>query len=351
MDSMYRDSFSEPGWMRVVRWFSASFRLGRFFRVDVRLFWLALVVTPLVLLRNAEGLPFVEGATYVAATTLALYFVIWTHEMGHIVAGRRYGIQTPLITLSPLGGLAHMGSGAPTPGKEIVIAAAGPATHLAWLAVVFPLYLWLDWGDLRPESWSTDPGVDLIWTLLFLNVSLLVFNLLPCFPMDGGRILRGTLARRMHPNRATLIAVRVGMVAGVVFVAVGLGLWIVRDDLWGPILAFIGIANLSACKQERLAAEHGPGPYMAADPLQPWQADPEAWKRGASDDVPADPGRLDRWKATREERRRAQAAAEDRALDAEVDRVLDKVSAVGLQGLTAKERAILEQASKRNRGD
>ena len=65
----------------------------------------------------------------------------------------------------------------------------------------------------------------------------------------------------MHPNRATLIAVRVGTVGAIALMAVGLWLWIVRDDLWGPILALIGFSNLLACRQERVAAIHGASPY------------------------------------------------------------------------------------------
>ncbi len=347
---MYRDSFSEPGWMRFVRWLSASFRLGRFFRVEVRIFWVALVVMPLVLMRSAGDLAFAPAATYIALTTLALYLIIYVHEMGHIVAGRRYGIQTPLITLGPLGGVAHMGSGAPTPNKEIVIALAGPVTHLIWLVPVVPLWLLLDYGQFAPSGWHFDPVYQLVDTLFYLNVALLIFNLLPCFPMDGGRALRGLLAKRMHPNRATLIAVKIGTVAGFAFLIVGIGMWIVRDDLYGPILAMIGVANIMACKQEKLAALHGPGPYMTADVRQPWEGDSEAWKHGASEED-AKPGLLARRRAAKAEARRAADEAANASLDADVDRILDRLNDVGLDGLSAKERKILQRASKRRRDD
>ncbi|MDA1195823.1 MAG: site-2 protease family protein [Planctomycetota bacterium] len=347
---MYRDSFSETGFTKILRWLSASFGIGRYFRVQVRVFYVAAVVMPLILLRNVESLPVGAALGYIVLTTLALYVVIWSHEMGHILAGRRYGIETPLITLSPLGGVAHMGSGAPTPGKEIVIALAGPVTHLAWLAVFFPLYLFVDYGDLAPDSWSYDQGYGLITTLVYINVGLLAFNLLPCFPMDGGRALRGFLAKRMHPNRATLIAVRIGTVAGFVFIAVGIGLWIMRDDLSGTILACIGISNVLACKQERLAALSGPGPYMTANLRQPWESDPDGWKRGTRTES-AEPGFFERRRAAREAHQRERDDAADAALQGELDRVLDRVNEVGLDQLTAAERKILTRASKRRRPD
>ena len=346
---MYRDPYAETGFTRFLKALSASFRLGRFFRVEVRVFYVALIFTPLILARNGAGLSTAESLTYIGLTTFAIFFIIWFHEMGHIWAGRRYGIDTGLITLSPLGGVAHMNSGAPSPDKEIKIALAGPVTHLLWLVPLVPLWLWLDYGDLRPEGWLTDPGVDLLYTLVYLNAGLLIFNLLPCFPMDGGRVLRGMLAKRMHPNRATLIAVRIGTIAGFIFVVVGITLWIVRDDLWGPVLAMIGISNILACKQEKLAALHGPGPYMSADVRAPWESDPEAWKQSGDAQEAHEPGFFEKRRAARDERRRAKEAEDDAALDKEVDRVLDRVNEVGIDGLTAAERKILDRASKRRR--
>jgi len=343
---MYRDSFTQPGWMRALRWLSASFPVGRCFGVHVRVYYLAVVILPLILLKNVEGWPFVEGLTYIALTTSALFTVIWTHEMGHIVAGRRYGIPTPLITLSPMGGVAHMSAGAPSPEKEIVIALAGPAVHVLWLLVVFPLSLLLTYGDLRPGSWGHDPGIGLVETLLYINVALLAFNLLPLFPMDGGRALRGFLARRMHPNEATMRVTRIGMVGGWVLITAGIAAWILRDDLYGPILVAIGISNLMACKQERVAAQYSAGPYATSAPRQPWESDPDGWKTGADD---AGPSRSEARRAGREAKRQEREAAEQRALDAEVDRILDRLNEVGMEGLSAKERKILEKASRRRR--
>lgn len=346
---MYRDSFTEPGWMRALRWLSVSFPVGRCFGVRVRVYWIAVILLPLILLRNVEGLPFVEGLSYILLTVGALFTVIWTHEMGHIVAGRHYGVQTPLITLSPMGGVAHMSAGAPNPKAEIVIALAGPAVHLLWLAVVLPLWFLFDYGDLGPETWLYDPGYGLVETLVYLNIALLVFNLLPFFPMDGGRVLRGVLAGRMHPNQATMRVTKIGMIGGWVFIVGGIATWVLRDDLWGVILVAIGISNLMACKQERAVAQYSAGPYASSEPRQPWESDPDSWKQGADD--AAESVRKSEKRAGRDAKRREREAETERAFAAEVDRVLDRVNEVGMSGLSAKERKILDKASKRRRGE
>ena len=346
----YRDSYAETGWTRLARALSASFPIGRPFGVRVRVFWLTLLVMPLVLARTTEGMTFVEGLSWIAAVTVLLYVVIWSHEMGHIIAGWRYGIRTPLITLSPLGGLAHMSQGAPSPRTEMIISGAGPVVHVLWLAVLWPLSLFLPLPT--GESWIYSLTWSLVDAFVLLNVVLLVFNLLPFYPMDGGRILRAFLAGRMHPNRATIRACRIGIVGGALFIVAGIVFWILRDDLWGVILVVIGLSNLLACRAEIRAAEHSAGPYQHGERLEAWQTDPEAWKSGVDDDA---------WKQTDAESARARKRAEkdaaaarkaaesDAALDAEVDRILARVSEVGMDGLTRAEKATLERASKRRR--
>src|SRR5690606_32970410 len=142
-----------------------------------------------------EGIARLSMALLVSAL---LFVVIWTHEMCHILAGWRYRIRTDLITLSPLGGVAHMNSPASTPRGELLVSLAGPAVHLAWLGVLWPLSL------LLPESSLGDgaarAALFVLWYLVTVNQVLLVFNLVPFFPLDGGRCLRALLAMRVHPN-------------------------------------------------------------------------------------------------------------------------------------------------------
>ena len=345
---MYRDGYGETGWTRFLRVLSANFRLGRFFGVELRVFWLTLVVLPLILLFEFGdwGLSALEVVTLTVLVTGTLYLVVWTHEMGHIRAARRYGIWTPLITLSPIGGLAHLSQGAPRPRDDIVISLAGPAVHLIWLAVFWPLSFVVTPDTLLPSGWLVSPVWFTVDFLVDLNLWLMAFNLLPFFPMDGGRVLRAWLSERMHPNRATRIAVRIGQVG-----AVGIGITgLVLGEMRGTILIAIGITSFLACRQELRAARYGMGPYMGADQREAWQPDPDAWKQdGSRSGGSTGPGFFARRKAKRTAATQAQKRAEAEHMDEEMDRVLARVSAVGMSGLTPAERKILERASKARR--
>jgi hypothetical protein len=184
-------------------------------------------------------------------------------------------------------------------------------------------------------------------TFVTLNVFLFLFNLLPVYPLDGGRIFRAFLSMRMHPNRATLLACKVGIIGGAVFIVAGLVLYFTVDDLWGLILVVIGISGIGACRAEKRAAQYASGPYQQGEALAPWQSDPEAWKSGDSAEAWKEAG--EEGPSARARRKQEKAAAEDAALEAEVDRILARVSEVGMEGLTRGERATLERASRRRR--
>jgi len=342
----YRD---DPGallpWL--LRLLSRSFRIGRFFRIEVRMYWVAAILMPLLSLdwfRRTAGTG-LELLVLAACAVLFLYVIVWTHEMGHALWGRRYGIHTPLITLSPLGGVAHMGSAATDARSDALIALAGPAVHLLWLAVCWPLSLLLPAGTVTIHGWRYDPvafGLDL---LVQTNLTLMVFNLLPFFPMDGGRVLRALLAMRLHPNRATMIATAIGIGGGAVLMVYGIS----RSGIYGSLLVVIGVTNILACLDERRIARHTLIYGEPGDRRQSWQSDPEAWRHGADpfahvrEQPQRRPGLLTRLR----QRLQARRARREPDLDRQVDRILDRVHKVGMIGLTDKERKILQRASRR----
>jgi Zn-dependent protease/CBS domain-containing protein len=159
-----------------------------------------------------------------------LFLCVLLHEFGHVLAARRYGVQTPDITLLPIGGVARLERIPEEPSQELIVALAGPAVNLVIAAV---LYLALG-GFLPRESMAfQNPGVSLLARLVSVNIFLAIFNLIPAFPMDGGRVLRAILAYRMGYSRGTQIAATVGQV-----LAFGLGL---LGLMGNPLLIFIAI--------------------------------------------------------------------------------------------------------------
>jgi Zn-dependent protease len=347
---VYEDSYQPQGsgLQRFLRALSASFRLAHLFGVEVRMFWLALLI-PLISIWGFSSLVGVVPWGTILGLSLVfsvgLFVVIYTHEMSHIAAGWRYGISTRLITLGPLGGLAHMDAPAPRPSAEAVIALAGPAVHLVWLAVVAPLWWWSD-AIFGLENWEARVVVDFFWQV---NVALAIFNLLPFYPMDGGRVLRAALATRINANRATVLAARVGMVGAVLIGLYGL----YEGEVWGMILVAIGISNFMACQRAAVAARYQASPYGAPSVYRAaWEADPEAWKHGGESyapdsDAPGEaaakprpgPGRLRSWLGERRQRQQKELAEE-------LDRILAKINAEGMDALTRAERRTLDRASR-----
>src|SRR5208283_3348630 len=174
-----------------------------------------------------------EGLSAALDSTLfivLLFLCVVLHEFGHILAARRYGIEAPVVTLLPIGGVASMQRLPSDPRQELVVALAGPAVNLV-IAVALILVM----GSLRPGELAEidNPHLSLMGRLAAANLFLALFNLIPAFPMDGGRVLHALLAMRIGGARATEIAAKVGQAF-----AIGLGFL----GLFGnPLLLFIAI--------------------------------------------------------------------------------------------------------------
>jgi stage IV sporulation protein FB len=181
----------------------------------------------------------------------ALFLCVLLHEFGHILMARRFGIRTPDVLLLPIGGVARLERIPEEPRQETLIALAGPAVTLG---IIVLLYLGLGLtGD--PVGWSArDFGsTTAVKQLFYMNLLLLAFNLVPAFPMDGGRVLRAVLARRMNYVRATRIAATIGQ--GVAVIG-GLAGVYQQEWMWALIGLFIFFAagqeaNLVAARAAR----------------------------------------------------------------------------------------------------
>src|SRR5262245_57159503 len=138
---------------------------------------------------------------------LLMFACVLLHELGHALAARRYGIATRKIVLLPFGGVAQLERMPEKPAQELVVALAGPGVNVilaTGLAVALRVL------GAKPEQLFALADQGLLEFLLISNVFMLLFNLLPAFPMDGGRVLRSLLAMRLPYPRATRIASQVG---------------------------------------------------------------------------------------------------------------------------------------------
>lgn len=168
------------------------------------------------------------GALYGVAFISLLFLCVTLHELGHSLVARRYGVAVRDITLLPIGGLARLEGEIAHPTQELWMALAGPAVNVALAAalsaIALPLLGWRALGGLS-MLWNRLNGLGLerlLVDLLAANVGLALFNLLPAFPMDGGRVLRALLASRMDELNATRAAARVGQGLAVILGLVGL---------------------------------------------------------------------------------------------------------------------------------
>lgn len=163
-----------------------------------------------------------SGALYGVVATLLLFVCVTLHELGHSFVALRYGIRVRDITLLPIGGVSSLEEIPDDPRQEFRITIAGPLVNVAIAVVLIGVAAVLQATSLLTPSDLSDTMRDTDWSsllayLILANILLAVFNFIPAFPLDGGRILRSALATRMDYRRATEIAVRVGQAFALLF--------------------------------------------------------------------------------------------------------------------------------------
>jgi Zn-dependent protease/CBS domain-containing protein len=186
-----------------MRW---SFKIARIAGIDVRIHaTFFLLVAYVAYIGSASGS---SGGLLGAIFICLLFLCVLLHEFGHAFAAKAYGIRTADITLLPIGGVARMERMPEKPYQELIVALAGPLVNVV-IAAVLATVLALN-GDLNLRSLLHGDSPNLLELLLYTNIAMCVFNLIPAFPLDGGRVLRSLLATQMDYPRATQIAATIG---------------------------------------------------------------------------------------------------------------------------------------------
>lgn len=196
-----------------------SWRIGTLASIGIYMHWTFLLLVAWVMLSyllNGASLALAFGGV---ALILALFGCVVLHELGHALMARRFGVATQDITLLPIGGVARLARMPEEPKQELLIALAGPAVNVV-IAAVLGAVLWVV-GGLPWDGPLTMVGQSFLANLLVVNLILVVFNLLPAFPMDGGRVLRALLAMRRPYGEATQIAAKIGQIMAILFGIVG----------------------------------------------------------------------------------------------------------------------------------
>ena len=189
---------------------------------------------------------YAQGGTAIAAARvlfiLLLFLCVLLHEFGHAIAAKAFGINTPDITLLPIGGVARLERMPEKPSQELIVALAGPAVNVA---IALGLFVAVGFGGVM-DAENPERGGMLV-QLMRINVWLVLFNLLPAFPMDGGRVVRALLATRLNYARATQIAATIGQACAFIFGFIGL--------FGNPILIFIALFIYIGASQEAAVAQ------------------------------------------------------------------------------------------------
>ena len=213
-----------------------SFHLFTWFNIPVRLHWTFGFIFLYVYYEwEQQGAP-ISHLPWLMGLVLAMFFCVLLHEYGHALTARRYGIGTRDIILTPIGGIARLEKMPHKPIQEFVVAIAGPLVNVAIAILLygcFQVFFREEWGliqsgigfeEVRDEATgdiveqspvAITHFIDTFYNLFIVNIGLALFNLLPVFPMDGGRVLRALLSMWIGRPKSTRIAAGIGQVAAI----------------------------------------------------------------------------------------------------------------------------------------
>lgn len=217
-------------------------KLGQIAGINLYVHWTFLLLILYIVYINYRAGNSTVSTIWSVVFILTIFITVLLHELGHALTAKRFKIKTIDITLLPIGGIAHIESIPEKPIEELLITLAGPAVNIA-LAII--TYFFITIPDSQELIIQLTKGVNadnFFLTFFLVNIWLAIFNLIPAFPMDGGRILRAILAMIFPRTTATLIAARIGQVIALGFIVLGF--------YSNPFLIFIGIFIMISAQLE-----------------------------------------------------------------------------------------------------
>lgn len=222
-----------------------SLFLGSVSGIKIFVHWTFLILIGWIVFTNVRAGYGTNEIFWSITFVLTIFACVTLHELGHALAAKRFNIKTRDITLLPIGGVASLEAIPDKPKEELIVAFAGPAVNLAIAAVLYP-FTQLGQVDEVENMAHVNAG-NFIPLVMSVNLVLLLFNLIPAFPMDGGRVLRALLSFKMPRARATRIAASIGQVLAIGFVFIGF--------FYNPFLVFIGLFIFLGAQSEAVYSE------------------------------------------------------------------------------------------------
>ncbi len=252
-----------------------SLQLGVVAGIPVKLHWsFALLFVWVVFVGVSEGMDF-TGILWFCIFTIALFACVVMHEFGHALTARKYGVSTRDIILSPIGGIARLAKFPENAIHELLIALAGPAVNVVISIVLGTILIFSTEKGLNVSGEANEVfnNISNFFPLLvWLNITLAIFNMIPAFPMDGGRVLRALLATSMSRVKATKWASRTGQV-----LAVGFMIWAIWQGhvILGLIALFVYFS--AGAEYRHVVYSEQLGEYLVSDIMQSFPTPLQSW--------------------------------------------------------------------------
>jgi len=219
-----------------------SIKIGSVSGVKLYIHWTFIFLIAYVIYSNYKQTQSGEKVLWALLFVMSIFGTVLLHELGHALAAKRFKINTKDITLLPIGGLARLESIPEKPKEELIVAFAGPAVNIV-LALITRIFITMPESEVLVKQLEAGVNADNFFIMFFMvNLWLALFNMIPAFPMDGGRVLRALLAMKFDRILATNIAARIGQVLAIGFIIYGF--------YSNPFLIFIGIFVMLGAQAE-----------------------------------------------------------------------------------------------------